>query len=147
MDRERDTPLTCCNLSWSSGFSCGWLPCNTGEKGLAVLGLLAKKKRAGKSEFRLNCSVTLEKQGNRFWGRPFLVGQPPNQGKVIGATEQLSRNWHPILKPWSLGAHAAKRPTPPPPVLPLPPLPLTPVPSPSPPPPKARGWIAGGRRR
>ena len=31
------------------------------------------------------------KKGTLFWGRPFLVGQPPkNRGKRIGATEQLS---------------------------------------------------------
>ena len=32
----------------------------------------------------LSCSVTLEKEGNPFWGRPFLVGQPPNKkGKRV----------------------------------------------------------------
>ena len=39
--------------------------------------------------FCLSCSVTLGKKGNPFWGRPFLVGQPPKKGKK-GASEQLS---------------------------------------------------------
>ena len=37
----------------------------------------------------LSCSVTLGKKGDPFWGRPFLVGQPPKKKEKKGATQQL----------------------------------------------------------
>ena len=50
-------------------------------------------------------------KGNPFWGRPFLVGQPPkNMGKIIGATQLSSTSKsHPLSSGLSTMARCPSR--------------------------------------
>ena len=62
------------------------LPCRRLGRALKMMAFAL----VSQSDQQLSCSVTLEKKGNPFWGRPFLVELPPKKKKgTNGATEQL----------------------------------------------------------
>ena len=78
------------------------------ERQLRLLAKLYPQKGNGEHKDKLSCSVTLGKKGNPFLGRPNFSGAATTKkGKIIGATEQVSKaTWptrnQPAPRPWSI---------------------------------------------